>query len=175
MEKKSTARRGRSAIAIGVLVAIAISMGMRLFAPEVPTLLAGMRPDNLGVQAGQLAPCPNTPNCVSSQSQDGVHAIAPFTYHTSAAEAIAHLRDIIESQPRTKIIAATENYLYAEFASRWLGFVDDAEFYAQDRPRIIEVRSASRLGESDLGVNRQRLENLREQLQQRESNDSHPS
>ncbi len=126
---------------------------------------AGDRPDTLGSHAGQLAPCPETPNCVSSQSADPTHRIAPLTYNVSMAKAMVALKQVIDDSERAEVIRAEDGYLYAEFTSRWMGFVDDVEFYLPaDRPEI-EVRSASRLGESDLGVNRQRIETIRAQLQ----------
>jgi uncharacterized protein (DUF1499 family) len=126
----------------------------------------GQRPNSLGTQAGLLTPCPNTPNCVSSQAPatDQEHSIAPIAYNGSAAEAIAKLKAIIEGSERTTIIQADSSYLYAEFASKLLGFVDDVEFYADEPAKVIHVRSASRLGQSDLGVNRQRIEALRSKL-----------
>lgn len=127
-------------------------------------MFAGKQPTNLGVQSGQLAPCPSTPNCVSSQSQDAEHKIEPLTYNSSPAEAIANLKTVIKSLPKTKIITETENYLYAEFTSALMGFVDDVEFYLDEGAKTIHVRSASRLGQSDLGVNRKRIETIRTKL-----------
>lgn len=127
-------------------------------------MFAGKPPTNLGVQSGQLAPCPSTPNCVSSQSQDAQNKIEPLTYNSSPAEGLANLKTVIESLPKTKIITETENYLYAEFTSALLGFVDDVEFYLDEGAKVIQVRSASRLGQSDLGVNRNRIETIRAKL-----------
>ncbi|MBD2004800.1 MULTISPECIES: DUF1499 domain-containing protein [Cyanophyceae] len=128
------------------------------------TVFAGKRPTNLGVQSGKLAPCPSTPNCVNSQSQDSEHKIEPLAYNSSAAQAIADLKTVIQSLPKTKIVAETDNYLYAEFTTKLMGFVDDVEFYVDDAAKTIHVRSASRLGQSDLGVNRKRIETLRAKL-----------
>jgi len=122
---------------------------------------AGKRPVNLGVQSGHLADCPGTPNCVSSQTADESHSIAPFTYSGDKKEAFLRLKKIIESEERTRIITESENYLHVEFTSMIMRFVDDVEFYFPDEP-LIHVRSASRLGYSDLGVNRKRVEHLRE-------------
>jgi uncharacterized protein (DUF1499 family) len=126
----------------------------------------GTRPSHLGVNNGQLAACPNTPNCVSSQASasDQEHSIAPIAFEGEGKGAIAKLKTIIENSERTKIIQADDNYLYAEFASQLMGFVDDVEFYADDSAKVIHVRSASRLGQSDLGVNRKRVEALRSKL-----------
>ncbi|MBE8966194.1 DUF1499 domain-containing protein [Nostocales cyanobacterium LEGE 12452] len=124
-------------------------------------VFAGKRPNNLGISNGKLAPCPNSPNCVSSQSTDASHQIAPLTFTSTPEEAITNLKQIIESLPRTKIITENKDYLYAEFKSALLGFVDDVEFYLDRTANLIHVRSASRLGQSDLGVNRQRIETIR--------------
>jgi uncharacterized protein (DUF1499 family) len=133
--------------------------------PIVSNLMKGQRPNTLGVKEGKLASCPKSPNCVVSQGQeDAEHAIAPLQYEGDRTTAMARLVDIIGGMPRTKIIQQTEDYLYAEFTSQWMGFVDDVEFYLPDNPGIIHVRSASRLGESDLGVNRQRIESVRSQF-----------
>lgn len=125
---------------------------------------AGTRPDSLGVKNGQLLACPGTPNCVSSQSTDPKSQIAPLTFADSPQQAIARLKTVIEAQPRTKLITAEGNYLYAEFTSALMGFVDDVEFYLDEAANVIHVRSASRLGQSDLGVNRKRVETIRSQF-----------
>ena len=116
------------------------------------------RPENLGVTSGRFAPCRRTPNCVSSQADpaDTEHYIAPIPFR---GDAIAAVRKAVESLPRTTIISATSNYLYAEFRSKLLGFVDDVEFFFDGS--AIQVRSASRLGWRDFGVNRNRVERLR--------------
>ncbi|HSA78911.1 MAG TPA: DUF1499 domain-containing protein [Nitrospirota bacterium] len=121
----------------------------------------GGRPANLGVSDGRLAPCPSSPNCVSSQSTDNEHAVEPFLYSSSTPEAIAGLRKIILQMKRTKIVSETNNYLHAEFASAIWRFVDDVEFSFDDHAKLIQVRSASRLGYSDFGVNRKRVEAIR--------------
>lgn len=151
-------------IIVSLLIAGGVWIGIRLVFPDKVAGLAGVRPSNLGVHSGQLLPCPNTPNCVSSQSQDAEHSIEPLTYKSTPREALATLKRVIESQPRTKIIAETQNYIYAEFSSAIMGFVDDVEFSIDEGAGVINVRSGSRLGESDLGVNRQRIENIRSLL-----------
>ncbi|NCJ06980.1 DUF1499 domain-containing protein [Synechococcales cyanobacterium C] len=134
--------------------------------PGLQGVFAGTRPDTLGVSAGQLAPCPDTPNCVASQAADPAHAITPLAYGTSRDQARDTLTALIQNQPRTQIIEQTEDYLYAECRSRLLGFVDDVEFYLPPQTPVIEMRSASRLGQSDLGVNRRRLEQIRLAMQE---------
>ncbi|MDY6783307.1 MAG: DUF1499 domain-containing protein [Cyanobacteriota bacterium] len=124
-------------------------------------MFAGKRPTQLGVKNGKLASCPGTPNCVNSQSNNPQSKIAPLP-----PVAIAQLKQTIESMERTKIVKETEDYLYAEFTSQMMGFVDDVEFYRDPTENVIHVRSASRLGQSDLGANRQRVETLRQKLSQ---------
>ncbi|MEB3290341.1 MAG: DUF1499 domain-containing protein [Leptolyngbya sp.] len=133
--------------------------------PFLGSIFAGQRPNHLGVKNGQLAPCPSSPNCVVSQGNpDPNHAIAPIAYGGDAASALARLESVITTMPRTAILKKTEDYLYAEFTSRLMGYVDDVEFYLDPGASVIHVRSASRLGESDLGVNRKRIEALRSAL-----------
>lgn len=144
-----------------VIVAV-VWIGFRIVVPDSPTFFAGTQPNNLGISSGKLAACPSTPNCVSSQSKDSEHYIEPLTYQGNSSEAIERLKQIINSLDRSAIVEESNNYLKAEFTSRWMGFVDDVEFYFNEEDKgAIEVRSASRLGESDLGVNRQRIETIR--------------
>jgi uncharacterized protein (DUF1499 family) len=124
-------------------------------------MFAGKRPTTLGVKDGQLPPCPNTPNCVCSQGGDAEHQIAPLSYQSAPEQTMSHLKQIIQSLPKTQIITESEDYLYAEFTSALMGFVDDVEFYLDRAANVVQVRSASRLGKSDLGVNRKRIEQIR--------------
>lgn len=120
----------------------------------------GQRPNSIGVKDGKLAPCPNSPNCVSSQATDAEHSIAALTYKSSPEQAIAHLKQVIQAQAGAEIITERPDYLYAEFTSKLMGFVDDVEFYVNKDNGKIDVRSASRLGKSDLGANRKRIETI---------------
>ncbi|NJR69000.1 MAG: DUF1499 domain-containing protein [Synechococcales cyanobacterium CRU_2_2] len=124
---------------------------------------SGTRPSNLGVKDGKLAPVPSSPNCVSSQAApaDAEHYIEPLKFSGSGGEAIAQLRSILQTLERTEIITENPNYLYAEFTTKLMGYVDDVEFYADDATQTLHVRSASRLGKSDLGLNRKRLDAIR--------------
>ncbi|MDB9312994.1 DUF1499 domain-containing protein [Spirulina sp. CS-785/01] len=171
-EQKTQGKKRLSASRIFLIAFIVVAIGWlisRLAFPGNYTILSGTTPQNLGVESGQLAPCPSSPNCVNSQSDDPTHSIAPLQVQGSGEETLDQLKQIIENQERTNIVAATDTYLYAEFISRWMGYVDDVEFWWNDDENQIEVRSASRLGESDLGVNRERIETLREQLTARTS------
>lgn len=126
--------------------------------------LSGKRPDNLGVHDGKLAPCPWKPNCVSSQADPGDkgHYIAPLGFSGDPKAAMRKLKSVIEKLPRAEIIESKPDYLYAEFSSQLLGFVDDVELYCDGK--VIHARSASRLGIGDLGVNRKRVEAIRAAL-----------
>ncbi len=144
-----------------VLIVVAASSIGGTIAVSGGMMFAGKRPTNIGIESGKLAPCPGTPNCVNSQSQDGLHKIDPLTYNSTPQQAIANLKTAIQSMERTQIITESDNYLYAEFTSKLMGFVDDVEFFINKSANIIHVRSASRLGQSDLGVNRKRIETIR--------------
>ncbi|THJ22917.1 MAG: DUF1499 domain-containing protein [Nitrospira sp. CG24E] len=111
--------------------------------------------------AERLRPCPSSPNCVSTQAQDGGHAIAPFRYRKSRAEAKEGLKEVLRSLPRAKLVEEDESYLHYEFTSLLLRFVDDVEFLFDDEAKTIHFRSASRTGYGDLGVNRARMEQVR--------------
>lgn len=160
-------------ILISLLIATAVLMGAKLlFSGSAMTFFAGTRPTNIGVHSGQLTTCLNTPNCVNSQSQDVKDKIEPFNYNSSSEKAMANLKTVIQSFKQSKIISETKNYLYAEFTIPIIGFVDDVEFYLDENAKVIHVRSASRLGESDLGVNRKRIETIRTRLNELKSNAS---
>lgn len=126
----------------------------------------GARPANLGARDGRLLPCPSNPNCVSSQAPDEGHRVAPLAYSGSADDAMKRLRAVIRSLPRTAVITNTGAYLHMECTSALFRFVDDIEFLADDAAKVIHVRSASRLGTSDLGVNRKRVEDIRRRWQE---------
>lgn len=159
-------------LAIALIVVIIGWIVARIAFPNNPTIFAGTPPDGIGVHAGHLAPCPNTPNCLSSQSQDPEHHIAPLKANEAPEAEFASLKSIVQNSNRAKIVAETDDYLYAEFTSPWMGFVDDVEFVLNSQGKSIDVRSASRLGESDLGANSKRIEAIRQQLAQEKGNEA---
>jgi uncharacterized protein (DUF1499 family) len=122
-------------------------------------MFSGTRPDNLGVKDGRFAACKTTPNCVSSQADpaDGEHYIAPIAFSGTMHE----LRRAVESMTRATVIREEGHYIYAEYKSALMGYVDDVELLLDETTRLVQVRSASRLGRSDFGVNRKRIEELR--------------
>ncbi|MDA1186125.1 MAG: DUF1499 domain-containing protein [Acidobacteria bacterium] len=135
---------------------------------------AGTRPTDLGVRNGRLAPCSHRPNCVSSDATDAPHAISPLVLRISPPEGWAAARIALAELPRTRVIAATADYLRAESSSALLGFVDDVELHLRAEEGLIAVRSASRLGFGDMGVNRRRIDMLRAILVQRGVAESAP-
>lgn len=108
-----------------------------------------------------LVSCPSSLNCVSTQAQDDGHAIAPFRYRKSRAEAKESLKAVVQAMPRTRLVDEDEAYLHYEFTSLLLRFVDDVEFLFDDESKTIHFRSASRTGYGDFGVNRKRMEEIR--------------
>lgn len=152
-------------LAAGALAATALHTTLT----KGDTVFAGRRPANLGVRNGRLAHCKPTPNCVSSQADpcDAVHYVAPIPYRGSALEAMAVVRRAVESMPRARVVRYEPDYLYAEFRSKLFGFVDDVEFWYDARAAVIQLRSASRIGRGDLGVNRRRIEAIRSRVEGR--------
>lgn len=147
----------------GALVGIALHTALT----QGDTVFAGTRPSNLGVKDGRLAAPKKTPNCVSSQADpaDAGHYVAPIRFTGTAAGAAALLRRIVEGSERASIVEQAPGYLYAEYRSKLMGFVDDVEFHVAEKEGVIHVRSASRLGRRDFGVNRDRIEAIRAQFE----------
>lgn len=108
-----------------------------------------------------LAPCPASPNCVSSLASDDAHRVRPLPYTGDPAAAMQRLRDVIAAMPRTRIVSADDSTLHAEFTSFLFRFVDDVNCAVDPKAGVIQIRSASRVGYSDLGVNRKRVEAIR--------------
>ncbi len=133
----------------------------------MPFITLRGRPGKIGVADGQLNACPSSPNCVCSDSRDTAHSVEPLELAVEAAAAWAVVTQSVQSLRRVRIVSETENYLHAECSSRLLGFVDDLELHLRPADGIIAVRSASRLGYSDFGVNRRRVEKLRTSLRAR--------
>ncbi|MDJ0974484.1 MAG: DUF1499 domain-containing protein [Planctomycetota bacterium] len=122
-------------------------------------------PDDLGVRDGRLAPCPDTPNCVSSRATDERHAMAPLSFEGEPAAAMERLKRALRSMPRVTVIEEAGSYLRVEFRTAIMRFVDDGEFLIDAEAKRIHFRSAARLGYSDLGKNRERMETLRDAFQ----------
>jgi uncharacterized protein (DUF1499 family) len=131
---------------------------------------AGKTPTDIGVHAGRLTACPATPNCVISQGDDKPHHIDPFAYDGDDTAALETVRQVVQGMDGHRIVTQTDQYLHVEFRSKIMGFVDDVEFYLTGTG-VIHVRSASRVGYSDFGVNRKRLEEIRKMFHARLSKD----
>ena len=108
--------------------------------------------------------CPTSPNCVSSDGTDSEHYIAPFTYIRSSEEAWLATREVATSLSRSKILQERPNYLHIEVRSAFFRFTDDLKLQLRTSDNQIAVYSSSRLGQSDFGVNRDRVEEIREKL-----------
>jgi uncharacterized protein (DUF1499 family) len=121
---------------------------------------AGEPPQNIGIQDGRLTPCPDSPNCVNSFATDESHGIQPL------AATLAQIQQVLVQLDEANIVNVSDDYLYAEFSSRIMGYVDDVEFMYERGSGMTQVRSASRLGHSDLGANRKRIERIRTLLQE---------
>ena len=119
-----------------------------------------------GVGNGRLANCPDYPNCVSTQASDSHHRVDPIPFTQSAQEAQARMEAIVKAMPRSRIVTSDTGYFHVEFSSLLLGFVDDVEVMI-DSQGLIHFRSASRIGKSDLGVNRKRMGQIRRRFQGR--------
>ena len=158
----------RSALgALMVLAAVvAAGLAVHVLTATGDTVFSWKRPDNLGVKDGRLAPPKRSPNCVSSQADpaDAEHYIAPIAFKGDTAAAMATVRKAVDGMQDSTVIRAEDGYLYAEYRTKLMRFVDDVEFLFDGKAGLIHVRSASRLGRRDFGVNRARVEALRARI-----------
>jgi uncharacterized protein (DUF1499 family) len=147
-------------VLIGAIVVLVLVPVVFLAALSV----SSRRPENLGVQQGHLSPCPDSPNCVSSRADDAGHRTEPIPFKGSPDGAVAQLKAAIQNIPRMQIVSEAGDYLHAEATSLLFRFVDDVEFLVDREAKVIHVRSASRVGHSDLGANRARVERIRQEF-----------
>lgn len=141
------------------------TLGAMLLIAGMPLLsCTGKHPVNIGVSDSGLAPCPGSPNCVSSDAGDDSHSIPPLQLNVPPDAGWKSARELVARLPRTHIVQEASGYLHAECQSALFGFVDDLELHLRATENIIAIRSASRLGYSDFGVNRRRVEALRQAL-----------
>jgi uncharacterized protein (DUF1499 family) len=139
--------------------------GKALFMAFIAGILAactGERPNNLGMVNGVLAPCPSSPNCVSSMASDPGHRIEPIPYRSDARAAFVQLRETLARRSDATLVEEKYPYLRVELRTNF--FVDDGEFLLDEKQGVIHVRSASRVGYSDLGKNRKRMEEIRSEF-----------
>ncbi len=133
--------------------------------------LRGAAPPDLGVKEGKLKAPSARPNSVSSQAdlwpahpQQAYARIAPLAVNGDAAAAMARVKAAVEASAGAAVVKADGDYLYAQFTTPLMRYTDDAEFWFDRAAGVVQVRSASRLGESDMGANRKRIEALRARL-----------
>ena len=141
-------------------------LGFFFFLFSIPHLILAAVPDNLGLKNQLLSPSPGTPNCVSSQEKNLQHRIQPITFKDSLELAKERLHRVINSMRGTKVITQDVLYWHVEFTTQLLRFIDDVEFYFDESQSLIHVRSASRQGYWDLGVNRRRVETIRSRFEE---------
>ena len=151
MVQERKPKKGESMLKFGSAIVLCLFMAC----------CSGTRPATLGVKDGKLAPCPESPNCVSTQAGLGRHGIDPIRYTGTKEQAKQKLVQVISSMKRSEIITDEGDYIHAEFTSLIFRFIDDVEFSFDDGNKLIHFRSASRLGKSDLGANRRRMEAIR--------------
>jgi len=147
-------RWGRRAL-IGFGLLLLVLIAVRVGVSVVP-------PPEIGLRVGELYPCPDTDNCVRSGATDPRHAIDPLACPGDRLEDVVGVA--LDVLPRTEMVVVRDGYAHLRSASRWMGFVDDLELRADGDQ--IQVRAAARLGQRDFGVNRDRVESLREAVQE---------
>jgi uncharacterized protein (DUF1499 family) len=159
----------RAVIIVAILV---VGLPLGLLAAGQLGLLRGSAPSERGLRDGKLKPPSRTPNSVSSQADlwpaadyDVAYAkVEPLRFSGDPTAAMNRLRDVLAAWPGARIVENRPDYIAAEFETRWLRFVDDAEFLLDPGAHVIHIRSKSRLGRKDFGVHRQRVEALRRKL-----------
>ena len=154
-----------------ILLALLVAIPVLLVAVGQAGLLKGKPPTTLGVTEVRLPPPRKSPNNEHSQAASFGPAYAhtliePLPAGPDGTAAIARLRSLIEATPDAQVVKTAPDYLHVQYTTRWMKFVDDAEFWFDPAAQKVQLRSASRLGDSDLGVNRARIETLRKRLAQ---------
>lgn len=146
------------------ILQVLIGLGLATIGYGQAVGFSGSPPTDIGVRDGRLTPCKTSPNCVTSYDRDGYSAIAPLKIDGDVGAVMTKLKAALANQPRVTIVDASGGYLYVTQRSKLMGYVDDVEFLFDPGAGVVHVRSASRLGHSDLGINRDRIERLRAAL-----------
>ncbi len=149
----------QSALIALLIVVFAFAITRQILIPWI-----SRTPVNIGVKDGRFAPCKKTPNCVSTQADpmDEQHYIAPIKYSSTQAMAKKRILEAIQNTGgTTKVITQKPDYIHAENQSPVMKYIDDIEIYFNDRRKEIHIKSASRIGYSDMGMNRKRVEKIR--------------
>lgn len=155
----SNAFIGSAVRVAGAVLLLLIFAGISVFAYR--SWKGQTKMENLGVENGRFWPCPDKPNCVCSQSVDPRHKIDPLPISGPEAAGRVALIKILEEMGVSEIVSNKENYIHAVFRSKVFRFPDDIEFFLDPERGRIDVRSVSRVGYSDFGVNRRRVEQIR--------------
>ena len=124
---------------------------------------------DVGVRESRLTPCPDSPNCVSSQNSDSAYSVVPLTYDSEAGKVIADLKVVVGTMKGATIVSESALYLHVVFQSDVFRFIDDVEFVVDEVAKVVHVRSASRMGYYDFGVNRRRVEKIRQAWNKKKS------
>lgn len=150
-------KRSTWIVSLAVL-AVALVVGL----PACGALLS-REPGPVGVIGGRLLDCPDSPNCVNSQAaaDDERHALAPLAFQDDPDAAFARLLALATDEDGAELVAREGDWAHLVYRTRILRFADDVEFLLDREARVVHVRSASRVGYSDLGANRARIESLR--------------
>ena len=158
---------------LGFVTLFVLAVAIALVLAGQMGLLKGHMPAGLGVHNGRLKPPAETPNSVSSQAglypdnpQKNYAEIAPFNFAGNGQAAFNKLVGVVQRTHRCMVVDQKADYLYAQCSTALLHFTDDIEFWLDAKDGVIHTRSASRLGQSDLGVNRARVEKIRAQFLQ---------
>ncbi len=156
---------------IKLLALVLLGLALLLLVAGQLGALAGSAPTNLGLREGKLKPPAKTPNSVSSQADLWPEhpmreraRIAPLALAGDGPATLAKLERIVTALPGAKVVSSEPGYLYAQFTTKLLKFTDDVEFWFDDQAGVVQVRSASRIGHGDRGVNRARVEDIRARL-----------
>ena len=144
-----------------IFVTSGIAAGLLLVAGLAFLSLRATRPSNSGVRNGALAACPDSPNCVSSQASDSTHAMPPITFDGDSAAAMQTVLDVVSEMDGAQVVSSDDEYIHCEFTTSLFRFVDDVEFLLKPDESLIHFRSASRVGHSDFGLNRRRMDEIR--------------
>jgi uncharacterized protein (DUF1499 family) len=134
--------------------------GLVIAAILTSTACAGV--ENISMTEGKLAPCPDSPNCVSTQSEKKGHAMKPLPYLRTREASREKILSILKDMKRTEIVKLTESHIHVECRTVLLHFTDDVAFFLDDTTRVVHFRSASRVGYYDFGLNRRRMKRISE-------------
>jgi uncharacterized protein (DUF1499 family) len=146
-----------------VVIAVILFFLLRIMAKNSTLQDSFPQGTSPGITDGKLAPCKSSPNGVSSHSDpsDSIHYAKVILIPESIPDPKQRLIELLNRMPQAKIIEEYDNYVRAEFRSKWMQYVDDVEFIIDHENRHLHFRSASRVGYSDMGVNRKRIEEIR--------------